>query len=188
MQMTKMRAAGALLAAAFITQPVMAAEEGYFIGFGAGVSSLQIDDFGNDEFDDQDTAYQLHVGYNFSRNWGVQVAYNRTGDFDDVGVGIEVEGIEINGMYSLNVTQAWSVHARLGVYNYDISAESNGSGGQSLSGSGRETDGIVTLGTELVGDETLRFSLEGKYVVDNDADLFSVLAGLNIGFGGNNAD
>ncbi len=188
MTLTKASIAKLGLAAAItvaIPGTSFAADPGFFIGFSAGQTFIDTTENGVN-FEDEDTSYQLQASYNFDSNWGIQAAYQRLGDFDDGEYQVDIDGFEANVMYSHDLSDCFSLHARAGVIQLDSESRRVVGGQQVARVDDDNTRGVLTFGGNFKADETLSFNVEAKYIPDSDIDLYLVQAGLQGRFGGAN--
>lgn len=125
-----------ILPAAFLAISAPAAAQqsdmGFYIGGAYGMSSFDIDTAGitNPSVDDSDSGFKIFGGYQFSRNWGVEVGYV---DFGKAGIRGSILGTPFNG--DLGVTaltvagtgtmpmnESFSLLGKVGIWNWDAKA------------------------------------------------------------------
>jgi OmpA-OmpF porin, OOP family len=133
---------------------VQAADNGFYLGAGAGLSMASTDTAGSiaiTEFfgctatststDDSDMAVRIFAGYSFSKHIGVELNYADLGESsvtvqDDVNsltdvYKFAVSGFGISAIGSLPITDKFSVFGKLGIFSWasDITANVDFGGG-----------------------------------------------------------
>jgi OmpA-OmpF porin, OOP family len=142
---------------------------GFYVGVGAGQSMV------DESFaDDEDTAFQVFGGYQFTPYFGLEAGYT---DFGEVGltggVGtLESDTVSLVAVGTLPFTEKFSGYAKAGVHSWD--AETNVAGT-----SGPDDDGTdPTYGLGLQYRFTDSVALRGEYsrfeMDDVDTDLAQV--------------
>lgn len=174
--------AGSLVVAA----PLQAADAGFFVGASVGQTSLDLNgsDIGltSANIDDSATGYKVFLGYDFNKNWGVELGYADLGKYDFRGTAsnVTVTGdadvtayyLAAVGTYPIN--NDFAVFGKLGVQVQDISASAT-SGAVRASASGNETNVLYGLGLKY--NFTKQFSVRAeweRFESDSAIDLFSI--------------
>ncbi|NJD36136.1 MAG: hypothetical protein FIA96_15125 [Betaproteobacteria bacterium] len=91
--------------------------------------------------DDTDTGYKLQVGYNFTKNWGIEggyvdlgeMTYKATGRIGAVAASAkaraEVTGWNIAGVGTLPINEQFSLFGKLGAIYADVDVKATATGG-----------------------------------------------------------
>jgi OOP family OmpA-OmpF porin len=170
-----------------VSAPALAADEGFYVGASVGVTSLDVDggDLGltNASFDDNDTGYKVFLGYDFNKNWGVELGYADLGQYDFTGNfgAVNVRGdIDVTAAYltavgTYPINNEFAVFGKLGAYYGDADATAS-AGTISASDSGSDTNVLFGLGVKY--NFTKQFAVRGEWERFHDSDfpvdLFSV--------------
>lgn len=169
-----------------VAVPVQAADGGFYVGASVGQTNLDINgsDIGltNATIDDSDTGYKVFLGYDFNKNWGIELGYADLGKYDFRGTvsNVNVTGnadvtayyLAAIGTYPIN--NDFAVFGKLGVQVQDTSASAS-SGTVRASASGNETNVLYGLGLKY--NFTKQFSVRGeweRFESDSAIDLFSI--------------
>ncbi len=138
--------AGATALALMSTQAV-AADEGFYIGAGAGTFNVDVDDVNGDglDFDDDDTGFRGFGGWQFHKNFAVELGYtdggsasSTVGDIDvdgiEADIGIDVSGIDLALVGNLPIGDTFFAFGRVGMISWDadldaVIREDDGEGG-----------------------------------------------------------
>lgn len=92
----------------------------WYIGAGAGWAwAHDIDDFSQDVSDD-DTAYNVFAGYNFTENLGAELGYLSGGEWDINGHEFSNQGATLSILGRLPLNDIFSVFAEGGGYLYSV--------------------------------------------------------------------
>ncbi|MFA6972000.1 MAG: outer membrane beta-barrel protein [Gallionella sp.] len=146
------------ISAAFIAIPASAAP---YVGAGLGWSKT----------DTNNTASKLFAGYQFTENFGAQVAYNNFGGYR--GATATAWSVAAVGTIPLNAN--WDVSAKLGTTENRTT----------LAGSGRKSELLVGLGVGYNFDKNIALRLEyedfGKLPTDINGNRWKATNwGLNV--------
>lgn len=205
-----------LLALAVLASPIAMADadDGWYLGANVGQSRANIDDekinsnllgggFTSTTIadDDRSTGYKVFGGYQINKNFAVEGGYFDLGDFgykattEPAGTlngEIEVQGLNLDVVGTLPVTEKFSAFARAGVTYAETEDHFTGTGAVSVANpnpSEREANYKYGLGvqydfTEALGvrAEAERYRINDAVGNDGDVDLFSL--GLVYRFGG----
>lgn len=140
-------AAGALLlpAASFA-----GTESGFYVGAGVGQASIgdiDSDEFGEFEYDGDDTGWKIFAGYNFGLipflDLAIEGGYVDFGKPDDDGIEIDANAFDIFGLVGVNVGPV-GLFAKAGLIQWDADASDGND-----SGSDDGTDPAYGVGARL---------------------------------------
>ena len=110
------------------TPPVWADVPGPYLGAGAGVANFEdqvkVQDLGDVDLNDDDTAYKLYGGYRVNRNFAVEGGYRNFGKADAGPFSVETDGWDAQALGLLPIGPV-DLFAKGGVIFWD----SNGGGG-----------------------------------------------------------
>ena len=138
MNITKKLALTAMLATTFVAGAVQAAEPGFYLGAGAGQTTLKTDieprnSSGNKiEIDEDDTGWKAFLGYQFVPWLGVEAGYVELGRGDDsrtfanggdIEAEVDVGGVEYYLVPSLPLGEHFEIFGKIGGFYGDISAD-----------------------------------------------------------------
>jgi OmpA-OmpF porin, OOP family len=142
---------------------------GFYAGVGAGQSMV------DEPFaDDEDTAYQVFGGYQFTPYFGLEAGYTDFGEVDLTGgVGtLESDTVSLVAVGTLPFTDRFSGYAKAGVHSWDAETRLAGVGGPDDDG----TDPTYGLGLQYRFTDSV--ALRGEYsrfeMDDVDTDLAQV--------------
>lgn len=204
---------GLLVAAGMVSPAATASEAGWYLGGNLGQSRATIDDkrivagLLSDGFttttirdDNRDLGFKGFGGYQFSRNWALEGGYFDLGQFGfdattqpqgTVSGQIKVQGVNLDVVGSLPITQRLSAFARGGATYIEAKDRFSGTGSANVLDPRRSKRGAnykFGLGLEYAVLPSLGLRLEAeRYRVDDavgnngDIDLFSL--GLVYRFG-----
>jgi OOP family OmpA-OmpF porin len=139
--------------------PELAASQdipGWYIGFGIGQSKFKgaCDGVGPGvSCDNTDTAGKFLGGYQFSRNFDLELAYADLGQAKAGGSTLKTKGFELAGVGMLPIGDRFSLLARGGLFHWQVDA----TGSPNASG----TD--LTFGLGLKFDFTRDFSIRAEW-------------------------
>lgn len=123
--------------------PASADESGWYMGLGAGVSKLDLDQTaaGSDgsstvarlQINDEDTGWKLFGGYRMNKYWAGEMSYVDLGKASGdvlisyptqvtLGGSSETNGFALSGLGSMPIAAGLSVYGRLGLYRWDTDA------------------------------------------------------------------
>ena len=166
--------------------PALAADNGFYVGGSAGTTKWNIgpsDILTTGSIDNNDTAYKIFGGYDFTKNWGVELGYADLGKYEFNGTygGVSVRGdVKITaytlvGVGTFPITDELAVFGKLGMYSWDAKASAS-SGSINGSATGTGSNALYGLGMKFNFNDHL--SMRGEYErfhdTDNPIDVFSV--------------
>lgn len=156
------------LPAALALSPNAQADPGIYIGAGAGLYTLDID---NVDFDDGDLIARVIAGYRISDHLAVEADYQSLAESEDNFAKIEVDAWTVSFRAILPISDLIEIYGKLGYasYNVDVSISGLGSADDS------ESDLLWGGGIDF---NLKRWTLRGEVVrieVD-DADLNLITA------------
>jgi OOP family OmpA-OmpF porin len=151
-------------------------QPGFYVGAGVGKASVEVDDTG---FDADDTAFKVFGGYNFNRNFAVELSYIDGGKPDDrFGVGrveVSIDGFNLSALGRLPVNDVFSVFGKLGYASYD--GEVKGRVGNSVVASGDGSDEDISYGVGASFNVGTAFEVRGEYeAIDISDGSFKLLS------------
>lgn len=161
-------------------------DSGFYVGASVGQASFSVDtiDTDNFDFDDDDNAYKVMLGYNFG--WlpfldvAVEGAYRNLGEFEGSGllsgVSSEIDTIDLFGMLTANMGPV-GLFAKVGYVDWDIETDVQDSN-FSTSGS----DAAYGIGAQA---RIASFAVRGEYEVfeiEGADDLEMLSVGLTYTF------
>jgi len=131
------------LVSALAVSSAFGAEEGFFIGAGAGQSTMKAESDANlagvpeIDLDENDTAYKMYAGYNFSRYFGIEGGYIElgsqnqsetfpvviTGNPDKIEAEVSANGWQGFGVLYLPLGDSFDLFAKLGGIAANIDVE-----------------------------------------------------------------
>jgi OOP family OmpA-OmpF porin len=163
--------AGLASAAALISLPAAAVDNGIYLGASVGQSGLQIDDF---NYDADATGYKLIAGWRFLDWLAVEANYLDFGSGDDTVAGTKIEtdadGISLSAVGFLPVGPV-DLFARVGAIDWSADISSPGFGSEGDDG----TDLTYGVGAQFrVWSLSIRAEYEMFDISDADADMISV--------------
>ena len=204
-----------LVALAVIASPfAMADADGWYIGANVGQSQAEIDDakirrsllgggFSSTTIsnDDSDTGYKVFGGYQINKNFAIEGGYFNLGEFGfkatTVPAGtlngrIEVQGLNLDVVGMLPITEKFSAFGRAGVTYAESEDRFTGTGLVSVADrnpSETEANYKYGLGVQYDFTEALGMRVEAERyrindAVGNDGDIDLVSLGLVYRFGG----
>jgi len=167
-----------ILPAAFLTVSAPAAAQqsdmGFYIGGAYGMSSFDIDTTGitNPSVDDSDSGFKIFGGYQFSRNWGVEVGYV---DFGKAGISgstlgipftgdLGVTALTVAGTGTMPMNESFSLLGKVGMWNWDAKANV-----AALGTAGSASDS----GTDLFFGVGLRYNLSKNLGLQLEVEQYS---------------
>jgi OOP family OmpA-OmpF porin len=189
--MKKTLLASLLIAAAAI--PFSAQAQQGYIGIAAGQANNSIDGSGQTitSRDEKKTAYKIYGGYDFSKNWGVEVGYADLGNpritYLIGGVSVNVTGkvssIYVAGTGTLPINDMFSLRGKLGLAMNHVSATAS-AGGVTAVGSGNKSSPLIGIGATYNINKNVAVTADfedfGKTASDARANMWSV--GLRYNF------
>lgn len=166
--------------AAFIALPAAAQDTGVYVGGHIGQASVKefCDGVGGTgvSCEDSDTAWKALVGYQFNRNFAVELGYIDLGEVDARGPGgtvsAEATAFELVAVGSLPVADRFSVYGKLGLFRGETDARVN-TVLRNLSLSETNTDLTFGFGA--------RFDVSRNFAVRAEWQRYSDVGGGDIG-------
>lgn len=196
----------ALIAAMEMTS-ANAADSGWYVGLGAGQSSVDVDGGEIDgllaadsitattSVDDTDTAWKIFGGYRMNANFGLEAAYMDYGTISAdstvtalsagvVNVDLDTTAWLLDAVGYLPLGNGFELFGKLGVALWDIEGNFSGSGGESGFSGSADDDGSdfhfgVGAGYALTDNIGIRAEWER---ITGDADLDAWTISAQIGF------
>ncbi|MGC3962956.1 MAG: porin family protein [Rhodocyclaceae bacterium] len=134
--------AGTVLA----TSAAMAAEPGFYVGANVGAAKQDVNSDGH--YKDTPATYGVYGGYNFDKNFGVEIGYQDLGGISATKANGDTAKARTNAYSAdfvarLPLTDRLDVYGKLGVVRYDRSYS-----GLDSASSDTGTGGKVAIGTE----------------------------------------
>ena len=177
-----------ILPAAFLAVSAPAAAQqsdmGLYIGGAYGMSSFDIDTTGitNPSVDDSDSGFKIFGGYQFSRNWGVEVGYV---DFGKAGLSgsmlgipftgdLGVTALTVAGTGTMPMNESFSLLGKVGMWNWDAKA-SVAALGTAGSASDSGTDLFFGVGLRYNLSKNLGLQLEVEQYSGDDSITYTSL-------------
>lgn len=166
-----------LLAAAASTGPALASERSdLYFGVGIGQATIDTDLSSGQDFDASDLAWKGVIGYNFVVNpyldLALETGYRNLGEPDDDNVEIDVDGLEVFAVISLNLGR-FGIFGKAGLIDWD--SEIN-AGGPQIEDDG--TDPIYGVGASMrSGSWQFRGEAEKLDIEDVD-DVYMISASV----------
>ena len=122
-----------------MTKAMTGPDSGWLVGGSVGQSKIKVDCSGA-SCDDTDTAFRVFGGYNFNKNFGVELGYADLGKVTVTAPGISGDikssAWDLMAVGTLPIADKFSVYGKLGMYR----AETKTSASISGLGSGSEKD------------------------------------------------
>lgn len=181
--MNKIRSTLTIVALLALAGPAIA-QEGLYLGGSVGVAQYKDTcKRANVPCDDQDDAWRLFAGYQFSRHWSAELGYADLGEVAGAGAlgsfSLEAKGWDLSALGSIPLAGGLSAFGRLGVYRLRTTLDQAGPG----FGTVHEaiTDTGFTYGAGLgytlwrigLRAEWQRYQNVGSSINDEDVDVFS---------------
>ncbi|MEO7744056.1 MAG: outer membrane beta-barrel protein [Usitatibacter sp.] len=193
---------------AFLALPVHAQ---WYVGATAGQAKLSHDSSQSDQlldlgfdaattsFDDKDSAYRIHGGYRFHRNFAVELGYVNLGRYSSRSLVLptgslenrfRVEGVDVSAVGLLPLNSQFTVYGRVGLFASRTRASYAGTGSVVLingASSQRERTQDLTYGVGAMYNFSPRFSLVaeiseyrgvGSELTGGELDIRTISAGL----------
>lgn len=195
--------------------PAHAQDRGTYLGFGLGQSRLQADHAAIDagivrsgfgsastSFDERDTAWKLHLGYQFNRNFALEAGYTDFGKFvlstattgpaANVGGSVRAYAWSLEAVGLAPVSERFSVFGKLGLQRWDTDAHlaaTNAGVASSTTLGARGNDWKLGLGAryDLSRNVGVRFEWErfvnvGESATTGRGDIDLIAIGLQYRF------
>ena len=165
-----MRYAAMLAALALVSSPALAQDQkGFYIGAGVGMSTIKdacTDVPAGVSCDDEDTATKFFGGYQFNRNFALELGYTDLGkasaSFPGLGsASVEASGFELLALGIVPLSPSWSIYGKGGLFLWDVDLKDS----TGMVGTGSETGTSLTYGFGVGWDITKNFGLRFEYQV-----------------------
>jgi OOP family OmpA-OmpF porin len=170
-------AALGLASAMAFAGPALAQDAGWYLGATLGQSKSKDACEGLPDCDDKDTAWRILGGYQFNKNFAVELGYTDAGEASASAGGfsasVEATIWELVAVGSWPFTPNFSVYGKLGMYRGETDFSTNVPG---ISGES-ESNTDLTYGIGVRWDFTKNLGLRAEYQVYSD------VGGGNIGEG-----
>lgn len=167
--------------------PALAQDTKWYVGGSVGQSKFDVDTSpvtalgaSGLSTDDTDTAFKIFGGYQFTKNWGIEVGYidfGKTAVSGRVGaapfnVNLDVTAFTVAGVGTLPLNPSFSLFGKAGLYVWDSKASSTGS----IIATGNDgTDAMLGVGVLYNINKSLAIQGEIEYFGGDDTiTLFSV--------------
>jgi OmpA-OmpF porin, OOP family len=138
---------------------------GFYAGFNFGESKADdVDCTGTTVCDDKDIAFSIFGGYQFNRNFGIELGYVDLGRVSfsvprfagPVAIRFESTGLEVSGVGTMPINQQFSFYGKLGLFLWDLDVRATGPGGTAaLSEDGTDLTFALGAGYRLMKDVAL---------------------------------
>ena len=117
----------AAAALAIVASTAAAADgPGFYIGADVGSTEVDIDNFGDFDFDDSDSGYGVFAGYQVNQTFAIEATYRRLSDIDVGFTGgsanLKSEQLGLSAIAGLPLTTNLSLYGRLGYNRIDLKA------------------------------------------------------------------
>jgi OOP family OmpA-OmpF porin len=182
----RMKYAIMLAAALLVAAPAAAQDQGFYAGLSIGQSAAKdaCDDLVGTGIscDDKDTAWRILGGYQFNRNFAVELGYTDLGEvtasFGTLRETISSTAFELVGVGMLPVAERFSVYGKLGIYRASTEDETN------FGFSAKESNTDITFGFGARFDITKNIAVRGEWqkysdvggpdIGESDVDVISI--------------
>jgi OOP family OmpA-OmpF porin len=161
-----------------MTKAMTGPDSGWLVGGSVGQSKIKVDCPAGVSCDDSDTALRIFGGYNFNKNFGVELGYADLGKatFSAPGLSGDVTATawDLMAVGTLPVGDKFGVYGKLGMYRADTKASSSIGGG-----SDTNTDFTYAIGGQYNFNKNLAIRAEWqqyKKVGGDDADDVDVMS------------
>ncbi|MCC7487021.1 MAG: outer membrane beta-barrel protein [Burkholderiales bacterium] len=185
----KILAAGLAVAGLGMGGTALAQDTGFYLGGAVGYTSYSVDNSfvlgaGATAFatDDTDIGWKVYGGYQFHRNFAVELGYVDLGKLTFNGaVGavpfagdVDLKAWTVALVGSMPVSQQFDLTGKIGIYNWDA----NGSASTAVALAGADdkgTDGLFGLGLRYNLNKNVSLTGEWEYFAGSDkVNMFSV--------------
>lgn len=151
-------------------------QPGFYVGAGLGEAWVKVDDSG---FDANDTAFKVFGGYNFNRNFAVELSYIDGGKPDDrFGAGsveVSIDGFNLSALVRAPVNDVFAVFGKLGYASYD--GDVKGRIGNAVVASGSSSEDDLSYGVGASFNVGTAFEVRGEYeAIDVSGGSFKLLS------------
>jgi OOP family OmpA-OmpF porin len=173
--MNKRLALGALSTLSLIAGSAYAAEEdaaapGWYIGVGAGKSTIKVSEVG---FDESDTAYKVFGGFSFNQYFALEAAYLDSGNpsmaIGTASVDASITGLNMSLVGRIPIGDSFALFGKLGYASYKWEVRGRLNGNTLLSEDGSDSDMSYGFGASFTIGK--RFVLGAEYEVIDITDL-----------------
>jgi OOP family OmpA-OmpF porin len=173
--MNKRIALGALSALSLIYGSANAAEEdpaapGWYLGVGAGKSTIKVSEVG---FDESDTAYKVFGGFSFNQYFALEAAYVDSGNpsmaIGTATVDAGITGLNMSLVGRIPIGDSFALFGKLGFATYSGEVNARRNGTILLSEDGSDSDMSYGFGASFTIGK--RFVLGAEYEVIDITDL-----------------
>lgn len=170
--------------------PVFAQDAGFYIGAALGQAQIDVDCTGASTCDDKDSNWKILGGYQFNKNFAVELGYTDLGEssfagslppFGTVTATLESTAWELVAVGILPLADRFSVYGKIGMYRAETDFSGSVSGLGSVSESDSNTDLTFGIGVRFdftknlgVRGEWQRYSDVGPSDLESDLDVISV--------------
>ena len=161
-----------VIAALAAAGQVTAQETPWYLTGSIGQSKFDIEGLPGDN---KDTSFNVGVGYNFSKNVGLEAGYADFGKTQFSGVTGKAQSAYVGVILSAPLSDVFSVYGRLAAASTDRSVAGFGS-----KVSERKTEAFYGVGLAYAFTRNLSGTLE--YQALNDSDVSAINVGVRLGF------
>lgn len=177
----------ALFALAAISTPALSQETRWYLGGSIGQSQFDQDlalvtalGATGVTTEDSDTGFKIYGGYQFTRNWGIEVGYIDFGSTEVRGtagggsfrVNIDLTALTVAGVGTLPLNPNFSLFGKAGVYVWDAKA---GSSGTIVAAGNDGIDPMVGIGVLYNLNRNLGVQAEFEHFAGDDTiNFFSI--------------
>jgi OOP family OmpA-OmpF porin len=152
-----------------------AQDQGFYVGANFGQSKAKDFCAGTTSCDDSDTALSIFGGYQFNKNFGVEIAYTDLGKFSGSAPGItatvEATGFEFSAVGIFPINPQWSLYGKLGFFMWDADLKSNLG---NLSDDGTDLTYALGVRWNLTKNLTVQAQWQRYDVSDGDVDVLGI--------------
>lgn len=165
-----------------MTKAMTGPDSGWLVGGSVGQSKIKVDCPAGVTCDDTDTAFRAFGGYNFNKNFGVELGYADLGKVTVSALGlsgdVKATAFDLMAVGSLPIGDKFGVYGKLGMYRADSKAS-----GAVGSGSDTNTDVTYAIGGQYNFNKNLGLRAEWQQYKkvggdntggDGDVDVMSI--------------
>jgi hypothetical protein len=178
--MKKIRSTLMILALLAVAGPGIA-QEGIYLGGSFGYAKYKDTcDLANVPCDDNDEAWRLFAGYQFSRHWSAELGYTDLGAVTGAGTlgsfSLDTKGWDLSVLGSIPVAGRLSAFGRLGLYRLRTSVDQTGPLHDAITDSGFTYGAGLGYTLWRIGlrAEWQRYQNVGSNINEGDIDVFSL--------------
>ena len=171
---------GLVLAAAAATAQAAEAGRGY-LSFYIGETEVDVD-INNISVEGDDTAFRIGGGYRLNENFAIEGYYIDNGEAEDTVFGfaeisVESTAFQVQGVGFLPVSPTVELYGKAGIGIWDSEFTWEGVGDEDDDG----IDLVFGLGASFKLSKDIDLRAEYEFADFEDADISTIMVGLNIG-------